>query len=139
MLYQTELTAYIDILRRRKHIIVVSILAALIIGATIAWTLPPVYRAQATIYAVSAQIPEKMLISFVNAWLESSVKFVEAMIFSRDRCLQIINEVGLYPDLMKKLPADDVVAYMKKQYSSENIYVTQGQGTGEYRRSDDWL
>ena len=128
MLYQTDLAAYIDILRRRKLIIVVSILAALIIGVTIAWTLPPVYRVQATIYAVSAQIPENMLTSFVNAFLESSVKFIESMIFSRDRCLQIINEVGLYPDLMKKLPADDVVTFMKTQYSSENIYVMEGQG-----------
>jgi polysaccharide biosynthesis transport protein len=129
MSYQLDITTYLDVLRRRKYILIVCLLAALIIGSTIAVVLPPVYRSQATIYYISADIPKEMLMTFVNAYLESSVKFIEAMTFNRDRCLQIINEVSLYPDLMKKLPADDIVTYMKTKYSSDNLYVsTQGAG-----------
>jgi len=130
MSYQLDPTAYLDVVRRRKNLLIVSILSSLIIGGTIALVLPPVYTSQAVIYYVSPQIPKDMLMTFVNAYLESSVKYVETMIFNRDRCLQIINEVDLYPDLMKKLPVDEVVTYMKKQYRSENVYVAVEGGGG---------
>jgi polysaccharide biosynthesis transport protein len=130
MSYQVDITTYLDVLRRRKKIFVLCILASLIIGSTIALVLPPVYRAQATLYYVSAEIPKEMLVSFVNAYLEGSVTFLEAMVFSRDRCMQIITEVDLYPDLKKKLPADDVAAYMKTNYTSENIYVSSPGTSG---------
>jgi polysaccharide biosynthesis transport protein len=135
MSYQADITTYLDVLRRRKNILTGCILASLIIGSTIALVLPPVYRAQATLYYVSAEIPKEMLVSFVNAYLEGSITFLEAMVFGRDRCLQIINEVDLYPDLKKKLPADDVAAYMKTNYSSENKYVSS-PGTGGGRADE---
>jgi polysaccharide biosynthesis transport protein len=126
---QIDLTAYLDVIRRRKIFLIVSIIASLIIGSTIALVLPPVYRSEATLYYIQAEIPKEMLMNFVNAYLESTEKYLEAMIFNRDRCLQIINEVDLYPDLMKKLPVDDVVTYMKTKYGSENLYVSvQGAG-----------
>jgi polysaccharide biosynthesis transport protein len=130
MSYQVDIATYLDVLRRRKNIFALCILASLIIGSTIALVLPPVYRAQATLYYLSAEIPKEMLVSFVNAYLEGSVSFLEAMVFSRDRCMQIINEVDLYPDLKKKLPADDVAAYMKTNYTSENVYVSSPGTSG---------
>ncbi len=129
MLFESELAKYINIAKRGKKIILISILASLIIGSAIAFSITPVYRAQATLYYLSAQIPEAMLISFVNVWLEAAVQFVQSSIFTRDKCLEIIKEVNLYPALVDKLPADDLVAQMKDHFGSENMYVNTS-GTG---------
>lgn len=127
--YQTEIAAYINIAKRGKKIIVICILAAVIIGSAIAFSITPVYRAQATLYYLQAQIPEAMLISFVNVWLEAAVQFVQSSIFTRDKCIEIIKEVNLYPALVNKLPADDLVVLMKDHFGSENMYVnTSGAG-----------
>jgi len=126
MLFESELAKYINIAKRGKKIILISILASLIIGSAIAFSIKPVYRAQATLYYLSAQIPEAMLISFVNVWLEAAVQFVQSSIFTRDKCLEIIKEVNLYPALVDKLPADDLVEQMKNNFGSENMYVNSG-------------
>jgi len=127
MLFDSELSQYFDIIKRGKKIILLSMIASLIIGATIAFSIQPVYRAGGTIFYLQAQIPEQMLISFVNVWLEAAVKFIESFIFTRDKCLEIIKEVKLYPNLINKIPADDLVAHMKKNFGSENLYVTTGE------------
>jgi uncharacterized protein involved in exopolysaccharide biosynthesis len=128
--YQAEIAAYINIAKRGKKIIVISILASLIVGSAIAFSIKPVYRAQATLYYLQAQIPEAMLISFVNVWLEAAVQFVQSSIFTRDKCLEIIKEVNLYPSLVNKLPADDLVVLMKNNFGSENMYVTTSGTSG---------
>jgi polysaccharide biosynthesis transport protein len=128
--YQTEIAAYINIAKRGKKIIFISILASLIIGSAIAFSISPVYRAQATLFYLQAQIPEAMLISFVNVWLEAAVQFVQSSIFSRDKCTEIIKEVNLYPDLVNKVPADDLVVLMKDHFGSENMYVTTSGAGG---------
>jgi len=130
MLFEAELAKYINIAKRGKKIILISIVASLIIGSAIAFSITPVYRAQATLYYLSAQIPEAMLISFVNVWLEAAVQFLESSIFTRDKSLEIIKEVNLYPALVDKLPADDLVAQMKDHFGSENMYVNSGGAGG---------
>ena len=134
MLFEAELAEYINIAKRGKKIILISILASLIIGSAIAFSITPVYRAQATLYYLSAQIPEAMLISFVNVWLEAAVQFVESSIFTRDKSLEIIKEVNLYPALVDKLPADDLVAQMKDHFGSENMYVNSGGAGGKQKK-----
>ena len=137
MLFESEIAKYINIVKRGKKIIFISILASLIIGSAIAFSIKPVYRAQATLYYLSAQIPEAMLISFVNVWLEAAVQFVQSSIFTRDKCLEIIKEVNLYPALVDKVPADDLVVQMKDHFGSENMYVNSGGAGGAHRRSND--
>jgi polysaccharide chain length determinant protein (PEP-CTERM system associated) len=130
MSYQAEIAGYINIVKRGRNFIFVSILASLIIGSAISFSIPPVYRAQATLYYLQAQIPEGMLISFVNVWLEAAVQFVESSIFTRDKCLEIIKEINLYPGLANKVIADDLVAQMKAHFGSENMYVNTAATSG---------
>ena len=134
--YQAEIANYFNILKRGKKIIFISIFASLIIGSAIAFSIAPVYRAQATLYYLSAQIPEAMLISFVNVWLEAAVQFVESSIFTRDKCLEIIKEVNLYPALVNKVSADDLVDQMKDHFGSENMYVTRCDQRNDTRSND---
>jgi len=128
--FQAEIAGYIDIIKRGKKIIVICILASLIIGSAIAFSKKPVYRAQATLYYLSAQIPTGMLISFVNVWLEAAVQFVQSSIFTRDKCLEIIKEANLYPALVNKVPADVLVEQMLSHFDSENMYVNTATTTG---------
>ncbi|MCX5894785.1 MAG: hypothetical protein NTZ51_02980, partial [Proteobacteria bacterium] len=126
MAYQTDIAPYVDMLKRRKYFLIIPVIASLIIGSAVAYKLPAVYRSEAKIFYYSPQIPETMLASLVNTFLETAIKYMEAFIFSRDRCLQIINEVNLYPDMIQKMPTDDVIANMKEQYTSANLYESVG-------------
>jgi capsular polysaccharide biosynthesis protein len=124
MNYQAEILEYINIIKRGKYIILISMVFSIAIGMAVAFNIPSVYRSQAILYHLQTQIPETMLTSFVNAYLENAVKFIENSILTREKCLKIINEVKLYPDLINKVPADDLVVHMKNHYGSENIYIT---------------
>jgi hypothetical protein len=128
--FQAEIAVYFNIVKRGKKIIFLCILASLIIGSAIAFSKKPVYRAQATLYYLQAQIPTGMLISFVNVWLEAAVQFVQSSIFTRDKCLEIIKEANLYPALVNKVPADVLVEQMLSNFNSENMYVNAATTTG---------
>ena len=128
--FQAEIAAYFNIVKRGKKIIFLSILVSLIIGSAIAFSKKPVYRAQATLYYLQTQIPTGMLVSFVNVWLEAAVQFVQSSIFTRDKCLEIIKEVNLYPDLADKVPADVLIEQMQSHFDSENMYVNTATATG---------
>lgn len=134
MNYQAEIAGYFDIIKRGKKIIFICMAASLIIGSAIAFIIQPVYRAQATLHYLQPQIPEQMLVSFVNIWLEAAMNFIQATILTRDKCLEIIKEVKLYPDLVNKVPADDLVEHMKKNFGSKNVYVST---TGKSGRAED--
>ena len=126
MAYQTDIAPYVGMLKRRKYFLIIPVIASLIISSAVAYKIPAVYRSEAKIYYFTPQIPENMLASLVNIFLETAIKYMEATIFSRDRCLQIINEVNLYPDMIQKMPTDDVIANMKEQYKSTNVYESVG-------------
>ena len=79
-----------------------------------------------------------MLISFVNVWLEAAVQFVQSSIFTRDKCLEIIKEVNLYPALVNKVPADDLVAQMKVILVAKICMSTLLRTSGSNTRSNDW-
>ncbi len=134
MTYQAEIAGYVDIVRRGKNIIVICMLASLLIGFATAFIIKPVYRAQASLQYFQAQIPEQMLVSFVNIWLEAAMAFIQTTILTRDNCLKIIKEVGLYPELVNKVPADDLVEHMKGNFGSQNVYVST---TGKSGRAED--
>jgi uncharacterized protein involved in exopolysaccharide biosynthesis len=122
MEYKEELFSYLDIIKRRKFILIISLFFALVIGSTIAYTQSSIYRSEARIFYVTQQIPERVMTSFANIYLETAISWLETLIFSRDRAIAIIKEIDLYPDLLKKMAADDVIIYMRDQYRSENVY-----------------
>ncbi len=123
------ITHYLSLLRRGKYFVITPVVLALIIGSAIAFKLPPAYRSEAKIFYVQAQIPDWLQLQTVNIYLEAAIIFIEALAFSRSNTLQWINDLELYPDLIDKVPVEDIMQTIKNSYSQKAIY-TSIAGTG---------
>ena len=126
---QQNIIHYFDLLKRGKYLLLCPVIVSLIIGCTVAFKLPPVYRSEAKIFYIEAQIPEWAKLGFINIYLEAMLLFIEAMAFSGDQAVTAIKELDLYPELIDKIPMADILAHMKENYKSKPLY-TQVPGTG---------
>ncbi|MCX8042753.1 MAG: hypothetical protein N3B18_01340 [Desulfobacterota bacterium] len=120
---------YLDLLKRGKYLVLCPVIVALIIGCAVAFKLPPVYRSEAKIFYVEAQIPEWAKLGFINIYLEAMLVFIEAIAFSGPEVVNTIKELDLYPELVDKIPMADILSHMKEHYQSRPLY-TEVPGTG---------
>jgi len=119
-----RIAQYLTILRRGKFFVIIPIIGALIIGSAIAFKLPPVYRSETKIFYMQAQIPEWAQLETINIYLEAAIVFVEALTFSKDSCIKIIEEQNLFPDLIGKVPTEKLIATVKENYTQRPLYTT---------------
>jgi polysaccharide chain length determinant protein (PEP-CTERM system associated) len=75
--------------------------------------LPNVYRSTATVLVDRQQIPETFVRSTVTSALETRLHTISQEILSRSRLEELINRFGLYADLRKRIPFEDVIARMR--------------------------
>ena len=119
---QQIIAEYIEIAKRGKYFIIVPVIASVIIGSSVAFKLPPVFRSKVTIFYVQAMIPEKMMVNTINIYLENAILFIKTKTFSRGNSLKIINDQHLYPDLKSKVAKEDLVLHFMGNYYQELIY-----------------
>ncbi len=117
-----QITEYLDLLKRGKYFVIVPIIICVVIGCAVAFKLPPVYRSEVKIFYMQAQVPKNMFVQAINMYLESAIVFIEAVTFSRENSLKLIQELNLYPDLVDEIPEDDLIAHMKEHYAQKYIY-----------------
>ncbi len=113
---------YLDLALRGKYLIIVPVIICLIIGSAVAFKLPPIYQSDVKLLYMQPQIPESLQLQTVNMYLESMLLFIEAVTFSRQNSLKLINELDLYPNLKNKVPVEDLISKLKSNYSKELIY-----------------
>jgi len=115
---------YIDLAKRGKFFLILPVAISFVIGSALAYKLPPVYRSEAKIFYVEAQIPEWAKLGFINMYLESMLVFIEAFAFGGEASINAIKELDLYPDLMDKVPMAEILSHMKDNYKSKPLYTS---------------
>lgn len=120
---------YIDLAKRGKYFLILPVVISFVLGSALAFKLPPVYRSEAKIFYMEAQIPEWAKLGFINMYLEAMLVFIEAVAFSGEGAINAIKELDLYPHLMDKVPMAEILSYMKDNYKSKPLY-TSVPGTG---------
>jgi len=112
-----ELVAhYLDLLRRGKYFILVPLVISVFLGFSVAFKLPKVYRSEAKMFYMQAQVPDWAKLEVVNMYLEAMLIFIEALALSPDKVQGLIEELELYPELNDKVANSDILAYFKKQF-----------------------
>ncbi len=91
-----DLKSYISILRRRFWYLVLPLVVIALGGLGIAFLLPPVYSASATILVESQQIPTDLAAPTVTADASERIQVIGQRLLARDNLLQIANKFGLY-------------------------------------------
>ena len=108
---------YLEIVWRRRWVIVVPLVLAAI--GTFVWarTLPDRYKSDALILVVPPQVSPKVIAPTTTQSLSLRLSAMREQILSRPRLEAIINEFDLYPQERREQLMDDVVATMRKAIS----------------------
>src|SRR5687768_12561530 len=103
-----------EVWRRRKWLAAVVLVAVLAGGTTLTLSLPPLYRATATVLVERQQISEAFVRPSVTTELETRIQTIHKQVTSRARLSEVITRLGLYPELRAHAPMDAIVERMRR-------------------------
>lgn len=101
------------IVLRRKWLIVLPFVAAVIGSIYVARRVPQLYRSETLIMVVPQRIPDSIVKSTVTAKIEDRLPSISEAILSRSRLERIINDFNLYPVERTRDVMEDVIVRMR--------------------------
>ena len=126
-----EMSDYLEILRRRKWYILFSILLILFGASVYCVVSPEKYKSTTTILVIPQRVPEGYVRSTVGSRVDERLFTIWQQVLSRTLLLAVMEELDLYPEERKELPAEAVVEMMRK---TVDIQVVSGTSTVGRRR-----
>jgi uncharacterized protein involved in exopolysaccharide biosynthesis len=118
-----KLGDYVAILRRRKLQLIIPFLLILAASTTLAFTLPPMYRSQATILIERQEIPEELITTTVTGYVQEQIESLKQQILTRDNLWRIAEEFNLYPEERSPDSKQDIVQRMEESILVEMVDV----------------
>ena len=103
-----DIKFYLSRFMRRFHYFAVVAVAISVIGVTIAYVLPPVYRAQATLLVESPQIPNDLAASTVETKIPEILSIIQQRLNTRANLLDMSRRLGIH-DAGSTLSPDQIV------------------------------
>lgn len=108
----SEVKYYLSLFLRRLHYFLFIFITLSAIGAVLAYTLPPVYRAQARLLVESPQIPDDLAASTVRAGASELLRVIQQRLLTRTNLLDIAQKFDIYKE-MPDMTADEIVGDMR--------------------------
>jgi polysaccharide chain length determinant protein (PEP-CTERM system associated) len=99
---------------RRRWFIVLPLAVAAVGTFIWAQSLPNIYRSEATVLIIPAQVPTNLVKSTITDTLQKRLNLVKEQILSRARLEQMIEEFNLYKADRKRLLMEQIVDQMRK-------------------------
>lgn len=112
---------YVLILRRRKWYFIIPALIIFAAAAVVAKVWPPTYRSEATILVDQAEIPEDLVSTIVDGYVERRLEAITRRILVSDNLLRIIEQYDLYPEQRQRVPIAAVIEDMRDSIGREII------------------
>lgn len=106
---------YMRLFSRRKWFIVITTFAVALVTAVVASVLPNSYKATTTIFVDPQKVPDNYVSTTVTTPVVDRLARLRQEILSETRLSQIINEMGLYPELRKRESPEEVIRLMQKK------------------------
>lgn len=116
---RSGLTGVLAIWSRRKWLAIIVFAAPLVASASVISFLPNVYRSTATVLVDRQQVPEAFVRSTVTSALETRLHTISQEVLSRARLEELIDRFGLYGELRKRVPLEDVIGRMRSDIKLE--------------------
>jgi len=102
-----------SILRRHGWLVVPLGTAAIAATLSIVFFLPDIYRSSATVVVERRQVTEDFVRLTITRGVDTRLQRISQEIMSRSHLVSLIDKYGLYSDLRKRLPVDEVVQCMR--------------------------
>ena len=118
---------YVDIWRRRKLWLLVSVIFGTLAGFGLTLVLPAKYTSSTLVLVEQPKVPENIVKSSLNDPLGQRLATMQEQILSRTRLVPLIERFNLYPaEQRKKVPMEELVAQMRKSIAVTPIKPTAG-------------
>ncbi len=111
-----DLHFYIKLLIRRLPLVALVTVACTAIGILVAFSLPPVFRAEARLLFESAQIPDELAASTVRSSADENLLAIQQRILTRANLLALADRFDVYAGV-EGITADIIVADMRERVS----------------------
>jgi len=108
-------------IRRRKGFFLFTLIVVFLAAVTVAYVLPPVFQSQATILVEEQKIPRDYVKSAITSFAEERLESISQQVLSRSKLTGLIEEFGLYPELRKTRPIEEVTKKMRENIILETI------------------
>jgi polysaccharide chain length determinant protein (PEP-CTERM system associated) len=127
------ITDYLDILRRRKWMIVGAVVGCLAASIALYEVLPKTYRSTTTILLEGQKIPENYVKTGVEGKVDSRLYAVQQIVMSRTLLAKIGEQFGLITPQMSQVERESVVQRMRQltQVTKMRLGHLKGQDTTE--------
>src|SRR5881628_67310 len=99
---------------RRKWLAILTFAAPVSVTVGLVTALPNLYQATATVLVDRQQVPETFVQPTVTSALETRLQTISQEILSRSRLEALMNRFGLYADLRKRVPSEEVIERMRR-------------------------
>jgi polysaccharide chain length determinant protein (PEP-CTERM system associated) len=116
-----HLIEYIDLVRRRRWLLLIPLFSVWLLVWVATWFLPSVYRSGTLILVEQPAVPDRLVQTNVTDDLQSRLDSITQQILSRTRLMGIIEQLGLYPKLRARVSPDEVVERMRKDIEIELV------------------
>jgi len=118
---ELRLGDYLEIARRRRWFIIVSVLAMFLASTVVAYRLRNVYRAETTVLVDSSQVPYNYVAPVVSSDITARLSTLQQQLLSPTRLKKLVEAEGLYPDPSGKRTEDDVIRSVQSSITVELV------------------
>jgi|HubBroStandDraft_6_1064221.scaffolds.fasta_scaffold01375_9 succinoglycan biosynthesis transport protein ExoP len=105
---------YLRMFKRRKWFAIITVFSVALATAAVAYLIPNSYKATTVILVDPQKVPDYYVNSTVTISVVDRLATLRQQILSETRLTQVIEEMGLYKDLKKKEPQEELVKRMQK-------------------------
>lgn len=124
----SDITYYFELLKRRLPVMVVIFVLCAGLGVSLAMTMPPKYRAQASLLVEGAQIPDSLVVSTVQTEASRELQAIELRLMTRSNLIDIANKFGVFAGESGLTP-NDIVENMRNSTRFDIDYGGRDQST----------
>jgi polysaccharide chain length determinant protein (PEP-CTERM system associated) len=110
---------YLEIGLRRKWYIIIPLVICVLGSFGVYKYLPKVYKATTLILVQPQKVPEAFVQSTITESVTDRLSAVRQEIFSRTKLEVVIQELNLYPNLINRVPMEDLVERMRNAITVE--------------------
>jgi uncharacterized protein involved in exopolysaccharide biosynthesis len=107
--------------KKRKKILILTFLGLFLLGFIVAVVLPPIYESEAMIRIEDQQIPEDFVQPSINDYAEERIEKISQQVMSRDKLLEIMDGLDLYPEIKAKNSPTEMAKKMRKDIEIETL------------------
>lgn len=104
-----NLRDYLAVFHRRRTIIVLTggLLLCLSVAAAILW--PPTYKSTSTILIEEQEVPAELVHSTITSFADQRIEMIKQQVMSRSSLWKVVEQYGLYPDMRRERPTEEVI------------------------------